>query len=150
MTRGLISTDGVYPRDAPLFWYAAALMRAHRITPSWSPDDGPIAVVAAFGKGCNASATTPGMFVAPNLDDARLVDDLSSNRGPILLVGGAVFLGWSQSAAARLRSAEVLQLSDIGPTLEIGDDVSASLRVLDRVLGRFDSLLARIERSGDL
>ena len=148
MTSGAILTEPDTRGWPPVLWYAASAMRWAGMEvhdrPSPARDIIPD-VVVAVGERCREACDRPGMFIAPDLADAELVRGFADNPGPLLLVGSLGFRGWSQSAAARIRHAEVLQLTSVDRGLEIPGDVIGSVALTGRVIERWLALLARLQ-----
>ena len=143
MTSGAILTEPDERGWPPVLWYAASAMRWAGLEVHDRSDPVPD-VVVAVGDRCREACDRPGMFIAPDLADPAVVRGFADNAGPILLVGSLGFPGWSQAEAARIRHAEVLQLTSVDRRLEIPGDVLGSVALTARVMERLLALLGRL------
>jgi|FLYL01.1.fsa_nt_gi hypothetical protein len=153
-----------YPATAPLFWYTALVGRGQ----GWSVvtcEDGAadpagslrrvlerlagrVVVVTKSGSsraaGVAAERSLPGVWFTPLLSDPEVADPLRRLDAPSLVVGAPSDPDWRVEVAASMRRAEVLQLTDADPNLEVPDDPARTVELLGRVLGRVADLLRRV------
>ena len=143
MVIGAVLTEPDEHGWPPVLWHAASAMRWAGMEVHDRPNPVPD-VVIAVGDRCREVCDRPGMFIAPDLADRGVVQGFADNPGPLLLVGSLGFAGWSQAAAARIRHAEVLQLTSVDRRLDIPGDVLGSVTLTRRVIERWLALLARL------
>lgn len=157
-----------YPPAAPLLWYTRGVLETHgwSVLEVWQEPagdgwaermlaaaldrigDGPL-LVAAKDVSCHAvpfalDRGLPGVWIGPDLTRPGIAEALSEASVPTLVVGTSTDDRWQVAVAARIRRAEVLQMSEPDPTFEIPGDVDRSLSVVSRVMGRVDVLVRTV------
>lgn len=93
----------------------------------------------------------PAVWLTPILTHPAVIDHARRLDAPSLLIGGTADRLWDGREAADLATrrpaVEVLEIPDANHSLEITNDPSASLQILDRVIRTIDSFVAGLESS---
>lgn len=161
-----------YPPAAPLLWYSRRILQARgwSVLEVWEEPEGgdwadgvlaaaadrigsaPVLVVAK-DVSCNAvpgalARGLPGVWIGPDLTKPDIAGSLSEASVPTLVVGTSTDDTWQVAVAARIRRAEILQMSEPDPSFEIPGDIDRSMAVVGRVMGRVEALVRRVSASG--
>lgn len=123
-----------------VLWYARRVFENH----GWVESAQGYEAVVAFGEACAEVAGAPGIYLNPPLTATSVSVGIEAGSGPMLVVGVSSSPTWSAAAAARLRRPEVLQLAMVDESFEVEGSVIASIEVLNRLVTRFEALLARL------
>jgi hypothetical protein len=137
-----------YGVDAPLFWYLRQMARAEGQTVVIGETPADLAgaeLVVAMGETVGAVAAaashTRAVWLAPWLTEPAVAEALTTAEAPSLVVGSLVDPTWDRQVAARLRRAEVLQLSTVDELLQSPASPEQSMEIVGKVVERARALV---------
>ena len=150
-----------YPTQAPLLWFAreialaqgAGVLEVLDEMPSegdpfaWARDRADRALdftpatrglvigksLASAATGLVADRSLPALWLTPMLNQRAVLDGLSRDSAPTMLIGGTLDEMWKPDALVQAQGLEIVELPGLDHSLQVPGDPSASLKALEEV-----------------